>query len=279
MLAAAVLLLTGCRKAETYDYTQDYGDYLSYSLGTDYQLKYDRTVYTADGSYCSRWRGQYTHPVLGLRQFTVEAIDNGLELYASKQHWRDCSLLSTLYGEAASIAKQEIKDRILSKYYKTPANDFQLYYKPEYGAEVLCEVYVAPLGQNPDCEKLVRKALDPQDGLRLSTADLKQFAEDPNVIVCFFMTLKADVSDPAVYVNTMEQIRADYLRIAGSPQNYSFFVTQTHQPLYGGEKKEMLYDSAALTGIGEFTVAERYGDCKSIPAEMQEELLGILLKE
>ena len=65
--------------------------------------------------------------------------------------------------------------------------------------------------------------------------------------------------DPAPYIEIMEQIYQDYLRVADAPQNYHFTVRRAYSDGNGRHFEELVYEKASLTGVGEFKTPERYG--------------------
>ncbi len=301
VLSCAALLLTGCRTDTYADYPVSHKEYLDYSLGEGYQFSEPEYHMYADGSRSYTCNITYQQQTLGKkRRFGLESFRAGEHYYFDNEytekldfdHW----LLASFYPEANAVAMQEFADTILSKYYPAKYNiqafAENLEMHPKANVCFSEKTYYPLLEQHVKAVSLAEDALKPDTGLKLCTASLKSIAQDSTVIPTFHFTISEESEvqpvsgDPAPYLEAVEKIYQDYLHETDSPQNYRFTVMRSYKTHSFSEEsrriiKEILYDKAALTGIGEFSASERYGldDIQIADRKMCEELGEILAQQ
>ena len=279
-------LLTSCGRCGT-DYAKNYSDYLTYSLGSDGKLSYSGTEKDGFGTHSGKWTGTYTDSKGTPCEFSFDSYDykemHGEDGYSSQQQFYDCQLVHAMYDEAYRAASREAASELFSRYFDNA--DFELwYFYPEKGVKVL--YHYLPIHFDTDkAYPLVQEALKPGTGLQVSAAGMKSFAQDPNVLTVISITVTEKEAEgiqpePSGYVEKMQQIYNDYLQMTGAPQNYHFTVCYIRKAEDNAIlSQELLFDKAALTGIGEFSAAERYTENEDADKSflMRNELTNILL--
>ena len=279
---SAALLLTACDKQYGVDYSKKYNDYLAYSLGSDYQMKLDRSEYFPEYKlHSSYWNVNYHDKTGAERSFELETYDykesKSDETYSSEQMFDDCTLLNKLYEEAGIVAEESLKKQLIAK-----VMDSEEPMQPEEGVNVSC-FHLPVLFYDDALAPVIQEALNPQTGLQVCKADMQSLAQDPNVLTVVSISLVDQESkgihpDPEFYVEKMQQIYEEYLRENENPQNYYFVVNRTDK---GAENEflsgECLFEKAALTGIGEFDPQERYADVTDVSTHLaiRNELIDI----
>lgn len=292
--AAAVLLaalLCGCTgfgpQKDIYgtDYSKDYSDYLTYSLGSDYQLSHTETKMGSDGVCYTRWSALYRDLSGKQREFrylTVDYEDSGRhDRYESEQQFIECCLADTMYSEFCRAGDRDFARRILTRYF--PGVDVDNpYMEPERGVSV--SLHFDPL-ISEEMYPAVQAALNPETGLQVCKADLQSAGQDPNVIASCIIRIEknefeTDIPDEAVYTEKMQHIYEDYLDSTDHPQNYLFAVYLSRISDTRGKLSETcLFNRAALTGIGEFDAAKRYENNSAQFTDMQNELRELLKQQ
>ena len=288
----ASLLLCGCsgfgpqKKIYGTDYSKDYNDYLTYSLGSGYQLTNTETAMGSDGVCYTRWSAMYRDAGGGqreIRYLTVDYGDGGTAgLYESEQQFNDCGLADIMYSEVCRTGAREFARTILKNYFRDADADKSPSAEPERGVRVSLRFDRMIF---PDLYPAVQAALDPETGLQVCTADLRSAAQDPNVIAGCVINIEKnefeeDISDTDVYTEKMQHIYEDYLQRTGHPQNYLFAVYLIRiSDTKGRLSDTCLFNRAALTGIGEFDASERYENNSAQYTAMQNELRELLKQQ
>ena len=296
LLTASALLLTACRTYHYENYSESYPDYLAYSLGSDYHLTKGETEQTPEGFHVCHWDVQYTQKNTGAqRSFRLDTYDYQEydldQSFGSAEQFNDYYLLSALYPEANKNAMLEFGAAILSRYfrYQPSESDSSIVISPETNVTFSAQTRFMLPAKEEALRPLTEAALRPESGLQVCTASLRSIAQDKTLIPVFSLRIAADKDgsdtkiDPAPYLENMERIYQDYLRAAEAPENYRFSVIYVYQDSNGKadpETENILFDKAALTGIGEFDPSERYQVKNSeIEQKMQDELREILTQQ
>jgi hypothetical protein len=290
-LLACALLLTGCLNvpsgSEEPDYSVLYSDYISYSFGADAAVTKGNRHYGPDGTRMQDWSAQYTSKNGEKREFSFStcAFEPGFtSIYASAQHYYDYEMLRACFEEASRNAGKELAAEIFSKYFALSADAPSVTVEPERNVSAWCDQQFAPLVTKPECAPLAEKAADPQTGFQLCNADMFSMAKDVNVLTVFQITIQQYDSrsypktEQEPYIDIMEKMYADYMRLTDAPQNYLFLVEYRHWDKNHNYSQKPLYQKAALTEIGEFDITERYGYDADYWRSMLEDLAEILLQ-
>lgn len=264
LLCAAAILLTGCEPERDHygtDFRAQYGDFLRYSLGEDYQITLIRNRQGADSEYYSEWTARYTPDGADtpreFRYITYDYVTGNLRA-GSEQQFSEYQLLNAVVREAEHAALQELSDQILSKYYYVNSFDSAIRIGMEQGVTVSCRFDYVPTDADKPDPAVTARAVDPESGLQVRSANLQRLVQDENFILCCETEITSDAADAAHFTEKAEQICADFLRETDAPKNYRFCVTRIRDEESGGNA-ETLFDRSRLEGIGELDAAAQFG--------------------
>ncbi len=242
--ALSAVLLTGCNRYGT-DLPKEYKEFLDYTFDGEYHVELtERGTQGSDKQGYSCWEITYTDKngtdhVAELSSLQVTEAEK--KPHGATQRNDIANLHAFIVMEMWQIGRDEFAGEILSRYLTVDfSKGDSLYF---YGDGYIVTLYIStPMHGNYE---QMQKDLCPGTGMQLSECDLTYLAQNEDFYTSLSIRIEHD-TDPAPYLEMLEQIHDDFAAYTESPLNYEFKLVQ-----YAEDEKESgvtLYRKSVLMG-------------------------------
>lgn len=240
----ALVLLTSCGKYGT-NLPEKYKGFIDYAYGKD--------GYTVEETYSSEETGQKEWYVTfsdkngneHSGQLLTNKYENEKEYFDSKKAM-DMGAVYSLYTMSVNdIAKQDIYDNVISKYFKCENHEEDELQHEGDGFKINIFYHNVVDMYDERCASDIEKRVNENDCMKLSEVDGRTVGADKEYLMTFILSIY-DESRKDEFLEKAEALIAEYEEYVKAPQNYQFVVLLKDGN--GSNNKETLMKKYLLFG-------------------------------